>query len=88
MLCFAMLRGQQSDLAICSLDRARLATAARRSDSLVHGGSEPVVRVRDLPAFPSGAIAPVSYVFLDKIDVVKHRVEDVLLRGDGELSAV
>jgi hypothetical protein len=43
MLCFAMLRGQQSDLAICSLDRARLATAARRSDSLVHGGSEPVV---------------------------------------------
>ena len=55
---------------------------------MVHGGSEPVVRVRDLPALPSGAIAPVSYVFLDKIDVVKHRVEDVLLRGDGELSAV
>lgn len=83
-----MLRGQQSNLAICSLDRARLATAARRSDSLVHGGSEPVVRVRDLPAFPSGAIAPVSYVLLDEVDVVKHGVKNILLGGDGELSAI
>ena len=83
-----MLRGQKSNLAIRSLDRARLATAARRTDSLVHGGSKSVVRVRNLPAFPSRAIASVSDVFLDKIDVVKHRVEDILLRGDGELSAV
>lgn len=83
-----MLRGQKSNLAIRSLDRARLATAARRSDSLVHGGSKPGVRVRDLPAFPRGAIASVSYVLLDEVYVVKHRVENVLLRGDGELSAV
>jgi hypothetical protein len=44
--------------------------------------------VRDLLALPSGAIASVPYVFLDEVDVVKHGVEDVLFRGDGEFSAV
>jgi hypothetical protein len=83
-----MLRGQESNLAVCSLDRASLAPTARRSNSLVHGRSEPGVSVRDLPAFPSRAIAPVSYVFLDEVDIIKNGVKDILLRGDGEFSAV
>ena len=83
-----MLRGQKSNLTVRSLDRARLAATARGSDSLVHGGSEPGVYVRDLPAFPRGAIASVSYVFLDEVDVIKNGIKNVLRRGDGEFSAI
>ena len=80
--------GQKSNLAVRSLDRTRLAATARRSNTCVHDRSEPGVCVRDFFAFPSGAIAPVSYVFLDEVDVVKDRVKDILLRGDGEFSAI
>lgn len=83
-----MLRGQKGNLAIRSLNRARLAATARRSDSLIHGGSESVVGLRDLPAFPRGAIASVPYVSLDEVDVVEHGVKNVLLRGDSEFPSI
>jgi hypothetical protein len=85
---FMMLRRQKSNLTVCPLDRTRLAATARKSNTCVHDGSEPGVCVRDLFAFPSGAIASVSYVFLDEVDVVKHRVKNILLRGDGEFSTI
>lgn len=83
-----MLRGQERNFAVRLLDRARLAATARRSNTCIHGGIKPVLCVRDLFAFPGGAVASVSNVFLDEVDVVKHRVEDILLRGDGEFSAI
>jgi hypothetical protein len=85
---FQILLRQKCNLAVRSLDRARLASASRGRNSAVHSRSKPGVRLSYLYAFPSGAIASVPDVFLDEIDVVKYRVQNVLLRGDRELTAV
>jgi hypothetical protein len=85
---FQILLGQKCNLAVCSLNRARLASASRGRYSAVHSRSKPGVRLGNLLAFPSVAIASVPDVFLDEVDVVKNGVQNVLLRGDRELTAV
>jgi hypothetical protein len=85
---FRILLRQKCNLAVRSLDRARLASASRGRNSAVHSRSESGVRLSYLCAFPSGVIASVPDVFLDEIDVVQYRVQNVFFRGDRELAAI
>lgn len=83
-----MLFREQCNLAVCSLDQARLARAPRRTNSAVHDRFEPGVCLSNLLAFPSRAITSLPDIVLDEIDVVENGIEYVFLRRDRELAAI